>query len=98
ADGDPRPHDRAGADADVDAELCARVDHRGRVDLHAHGRRSTTVASSSASATSWPSTNASPRIFIVRRFADSSVSWNLSWSPGTTGRRNFAPSMPTKYM
>ncbi len=35
---------------------------------------------------------------MVRRFTDSSVSRNRSWSPGTTGRRNFAPSMPMKYM
>ena len=64
---------------DIGPQLRLRVDVRGRVDANAHvGRLSTTVASSSASATSWPSTNASPRIFEVRFLSLSSVSFICS--------------------
>ena len=38
----------------------------------------------------------SPRSFYVRGRSFSTVNSSLSWSPGTTGRRNFAPSIPVK--
>src|SRR5205085_7727250 len=95
ADLDARADDRARSDLDAGAELGAVVDERRRVNGGGHaGLRSTTVASSSASATSWSSTNASPFIFDVDPLSLSSVSLNLSWPPRVTGRRQRAPSLP----
>jgi hypothetical protein len=65
-----------GPDLHADAELRAFVDERGGVNAdRAHvAFRSTTIASSSASATSWSSTNASACILAVPFLSFSSVS------------------------
>src|SRR5438552_1225116 len=98
ADPHVRTHDRAGLDHHPRAQLGRGVHERRGMDRDSHGRLGTIVASSSASATSWSSTNACPRIFDVPALILSSVSRKRSWSPGTTGRRKRAPSMPMKYM
>src|SRR5439155_8717426 len=98
ADANVRADHGPRSDVDAGSDLCALVHERRGMDHRAHGaRRSTTVASSSASATSWLPTYASPRIFEVAPLSLRSVSSKRSWSPGVTGRRKRAPSMPMKY-
>src|SRR5262245_65037774 len=99
ADRDVGPDHGAGTDLDAIAEMRGGVHERRGVNARAHaGRRSTTIARSSASATSCPSTVASPFILAVAPRNLTSVRWKWIWSPGVTGRRNRAPSMPMKYM
>src|SRR6185436_2016557 len=86
----------ARSDRHAGTELGGGVDERGGMDRGAH--RSTTVASRSASATRWFSTYASPCIFEVPPLSLSSLTLKWSWSPGVTGRRKRALSMPMKYM
>ena len=86
-----RPDMAKGSDLDAGAERRAVLDDRARVDRGAHSR--TSIAETSASHTSAPSTLASPRNHHMFRFLAIRVIWNLTWSPGTTGLRNFALSM-----
>ena len=90
----PRADHGPGTDLDPDAQLGAGVDDRGGMDRPGH--RSTTRAIISASATTLPSTKATPFIRQVRpRFCSISSS-QRSWSPGSTGRRNFTLSRDMK--
>src|SRR5712692_10090998 len=73
----------------------APVDHGRGVDEIVHW--STTRAIISASAATCPSTSPTPRIFTVFPCTCTVSTSNRSWSPGTTGRRNFTPSMDMKY-
>src|SRR5262249_14736164 len=54
------------------------------------------VPSNSASQTTCPSTLASPRIFQTAPPFRSGTTSRTSWSPGTTGLRNFTLSMAMK--
>src|SRR5205085_5377305 len=93
ADGDARSDDDVRSDADVAGDHGVAADLRARID---HFGLSVITLSSSASATSLPSTFASPRtLIVVARFARTVISM-ISWSPGTTGRRKRALSTPPK--
>ena len=76
---------------DVDAEPGAVLDDSARVDAQTHSR--TSIADTSASQTSAPSTFASPRNHHMLRRLAMRVMQNRIWSPGTTGFLNFALSM-----
>ena len=57
------------------------------------GHSRTSIAETSASQTSAPSTFASPRNHHMLRCLAVRVMWSRTWSPGTTGLRNFALSI-----
>ena len=90
-----KPHLRADmterADLDVRAETRSILDDGRRMKASLHSR--TSIADTSASQTSAPSTFASPRNHHMLRFLATRVMWNLTWSPGTTGLRNLALSI-----
>ena len=86
-----RPDMAERSDLDAGAERRAILDDGARVDRGAHSR--TSIAETSASQTRAPSTLASPRNHHMFRFLAIRVMWNLTWSPGTTGLRNFALSI-----
>src|SRR5512143_1283271 len=79
--------DGEGADLDVVADLRAPVDEGGGVNGPAHFSR--TTAPISASATTCPSTFATPAILHIMPRTWSSSSSKRIWSPGFTGRRHF---------
>ena len=88
---------RIGTDGDTARKLSSRVDDGCGVSFHEPGR-SETANTTTASATSFPSTSARPAILPklpLERRLSTSISMR-NWSPGTTGRRNFALSMPVK--
>src|ERR1700722_10971536 len=92
-------HDRVRTNPHSFTDLRVRADQRGRMDhgRHGGGHRSRTMAAMSASATTSPSTLATPRILHTRpRICVISTS-KRSWSPGRTGRRNFTLSSDMKY-
>ena len=106
-DANARSDEAVRTDLDVVRELGARIDDGGRVDamaltrarvrlLTAQPPRSTTLASSSPCAQSVPSTLASPFSFHTLVRWCTTVTSRSRRSPGTTGRRNFALSMPRK--
>src|SRR6185369_9243090 len=80
-------------DLDVRRELRVRRDERGGMNA-AHCPGATII---SALVASWPSTSATVENFQMPRSERSSVAFRISWSPGSTGRRKRALSMPTKY-
>ena len=90
------PHARAddgeGSDRDVVGNLGIRRDDRARIDQGLTSGATIIVAEQ----TSPPSTSATVVNFQMPRIARSNVAFSASWSPGTTGRRKRAPSMPTK--
>src|SRR5262249_16019644 len=92
ADGHIPADDAVGTDLGVGGDGGALVDQRGRMDFR-HGQRSVIIAPTSASATSWPATLASPRNHHMFRRRATLVMWYSTTSPGTTGRRNLALSM-----
>src|SRR5688500_10415494 len=88
------------ADGHVVPELRPRRHDRGRMDSgHHSGRlahRSRTMAAITASATTSPSTFATPFILQIRPRICTTSSSNRSWSPGLTGRRHFTLSSDMK--
>ncbi len=98
------------ADARAAADRHARPDHRVRADLDAFGEhrvrrhdgggvddgRHPGITIISALATSLPSTVATVLNFQIVRMRRSSFALSTTWSPGTTGRRKRALSMPAK--
>src|SRR5262249_55729387 len=95
ADRHMRPDHAIGPDGRVGRDLGRRVDHGRRMNAR-HDYPSEIMAPTSASATSWPATLASPRNHHIRRRCASFFMWYSTTSPGTTGRRNFALSMVRK--
>src|SRR5690606_6382833 len=95
-------HAVADDDVRADVDAIGKADilrHDGRrMNLDAHGERSTIEARSSPCAQRVPSTQASPRIFQTFERCCITSTRKSSLSPGTTGCRNFALSMPRKYM
>src|SRR5262249_55074170 len=73
----------------------ARFDPGGWID-RAHRRPHATIAPTSASATVWPATFASPRNHHMFFFRAVLRTWYSIVSPGTTGLRNLALSMVRK--
>ena len=92
ADLDAGADDGERADHDAFADLRIRRNDRARIDQGLTSGATIMVAD----ATSWPSTSATVVNFQMPRIARSKVAFSTSWSPGTTGRRKRAPSMPTK--
>ena len=86
-----RPDMAEWPDVNVHAKPSAVLDDGARMDVRRHSR--TSIADTSASQTSAPSTLASPRNHHMLRRLAVRVMWNRTWSPGTTGLRNFALSM-----
>ncbi len=80
-----------GPDVDIGAEPSPVFDDGARMDVQRHSR--TSIADTSASHTSAPSTLASPRNHHMLRRLAVRVMWSRTWSPGTTGLRNFALSI-----
>ena len=78
-------------DRDIRPEPRAIFDDCRGMDASAHSR--TSIADTSASQTSAPSTFASPRNHHMLRRLAVRVMKNFTWSPGTTGLRNFALSI-----
>src|SRR5512147_563191 len=98
ANGNVLADDRIGADLDSFGQPGVRMHDCRRVYLYVllqsvlHGYLSTTMAISSASATTAPSTSAfALRLIMVDRSLTTSSS-KRTWSPGVTGLRNFALS------
>ena len=99
-----RAHADLGADDGVGADLAARVDLRARRDdgggVDGHGQpsffRSTSMAMNSASATTSPSTRALPFCFQMAPLCFTTSTCSSSRSPGTTGLRKRALSMPMR--
>src|SRR5690606_17569980 len=87
--------DRIGTDLHLVPQFRARVHHPGRMHRR-QGHLSTTQAIISASVTTCASTVATPlsRAILPRNW---SISTSIrSWSPGTTGLRNFTASRAMK--
>src|SRR5262249_51543112 len=93
ADRHAGPDYGVGADLDVRRELRVGRDDGSRADA-AHCPGATII---SALGASWPATWATVENFQMPRSERSSVAFRISWSPGSTGRRKRALSMPTKY-
>ena len=72
---DVRPHHALGADAHVVADPRVRIDDRGRMDRTVEAHSVTSMALTSASAASAPSTIASPRNHHMFRRFRSFVMW-----------------------
>ena len=105
----PEPHQRTddgeGPDADIRGELRLGRDDGAPIDHDASpfpgppgwiddgARRQHQLGSEAASASP---TDATADIFQMPRRVRSSVALRVSWSPGSTGRRKRALSMPTK--
>ena len=92
ADLDAVADDRVGPDLDALCNAGLGGNYRARVD-HDLTSGATIIV---ADATSLPSTSAIVENFQMPRIARSSVAFRTSWSPGSTGLRKRAPSMPTK--
>src|SRR3984957_8208720 len=95
ADDDMGPDHAIGADRDILADRRAGRDAGGCIDC-GHAGASAVMAPTSASATSWPATLASPRNHHIMRRWLILVTWYSTVSPGVTGLRNFALSMVMK--
>ena len=91
ADLDLGANHRVGADLDGGVKPRPGCDDGRGVD--AHRSLSTTVARNSPSATTSPSTLATPRFFTTAPLSRSTSTSRSSRSPGTVGFLNFAPSM-----
>src|SRR5215210_3429771 len=91
-----RPDRAERADLDAPAEPRALLDEGRRVNEGFHVQSVTSMAPTSAWATSAPSTFASPRYHHILRRLLSLRMWYSTRSPGTTGLRNFALSMVMK--
>src|SRR5688572_8675688 len=92
ADADPGADDRERADLDARVDFGARIHDRPRVDQGLTSGATIIVAD----AATVPSTSATVSNFQIPRIARSSVAFSTRRSPGSTGLRNRALSMPTK--
>src|SRR6185369_1463974 len=91
ADLHPGADDRVRPHLDGGMQLRSRGDDGRGMD--AHRSLSTTVARNSPSATTSPSTFATPRVFMMAPLKRTTSTSSSRRSPGTVGLRNFAPSM-----
>src|SRR5262245_44901390 len=96
ADHHVRADDAIGADVHVGRDLGTAIDHGSRMNARHHAYSSAIMAPSSASATNWPPTLASPRNHHIMRRLDILLIGYSTTSPGMTGRRNLALSMVRK--
>src|ERR1019366_2660431 len=95
ADRHMRADDAIGADRYVASDRRPGLDPRRGIN-HDRAHVSEIMAPSSASATIWPATLASPRYHHMDLRWAIFVMWYSMVSPGTTGLRNFALSMVRK--
>ena len=97
SDRDVGADDRVGADVGGRVDGSGRVHDGGRVDRHqAAPGRLTRLDMATVSAQRTPSTRASPLIFTRPIFTFRISMVAMSWSPGKTGRRKRALSMPER--
>ena len=90
------PDHREGTDLHIGRELRALRHHRAWIDAHGAALPVSGATMSEAEATSASPTRATALNFQMPRICRCRVAVRISWSPGSTGRRKRASSIPTK--